>query len=93
MSHAEILEDFPELTEQDILACLEFAADREHHLVAMGSASWNYYSIKVSPGMSSSADGGSYVYKSFNQFGFFNVCGVATLELCPCQAIAAFERG
>jgi len=39
MSHAEILEDFPELTEQDILACLEFAADREHHLVAMGSAS------------------------------------------------------
>jgi len=39
MSHAEILEDFPELTEQDILACLEFAADREHRLVAMGSAS------------------------------------------------------
>jgi uncharacterized protein (DUF433 family) len=27
MSHAEILADFPYLTEQDILACLAFAAD------------------------------------------------------------------
>jgi uncharacterized protein (DUF433 family) len=35
MSYAEILEDFPELTEQDILAGLEFAADREHRLVAI----------------------------------------------------------
>lgn len=26
MSHAEILDDFPELTEEDIIACLEFAA-------------------------------------------------------------------
>ncbi len=34
MSYAEILEDFPELTENDIRACLEFAADREHRLVA-----------------------------------------------------------
>lgn len=32
MSHKEILEDFPELTEKDILACLSFAADREHRL-------------------------------------------------------------
>ncbi|MBD1835429.1 DUF433 domain-containing protein [Cyanobacteria bacterium FACHB-472] len=30
MPHAEILEDFPELTEEDIRACLEFATDREH---------------------------------------------------------------
>jgi uncharacterized protein (DUF433 family) len=29
MSHAEIIEDFPELTEEDISACLEFAADSE----------------------------------------------------------------
>ncbi|NEP28119.1 MULTISPECIES: DUF433 domain-containing protein [Moorena] len=28
MSHAEIVDDFPELTETDIRACLEFAADR-----------------------------------------------------------------
>lgn len=32
MSHKEIIEDFPELTEQDILACLAFAADREHRV-------------------------------------------------------------
>jgi uncharacterized protein (DUF433 family) len=35
MSHGEILEDFPELTEEDIRACLEFAADREHRLIAV----------------------------------------------------------
>jgi uncharacterized protein (DUF433 family) len=29
MSHAEILRDFPYLTEEDIRACLAFAADRE----------------------------------------------------------------
>lgn len=29
MSVQEILEDFPTLTEQDVLACLSYAADRE----------------------------------------------------------------
>jgi len=29
MSEQEILSDFPELTHEDILACLSFAADRE----------------------------------------------------------------
>jgi uncharacterized protein (DUF433 family) len=29
MSHAELLDEFPDLTEQDILACLAYAADRE----------------------------------------------------------------
>jgi uncharacterized protein (DUF433 family) len=29
MSHKEILEDFPELTEEDIFASLQFAAQRE----------------------------------------------------------------
>jgi uncharacterized protein (DUF433 family) len=29
MSHQDILADFPELTEDDILACLSYAADRE----------------------------------------------------------------
>lgn len=38
MSHAEIIDDFPELTEQDISACLEFAADREHRLTAVVGA-------------------------------------------------------
>lgn len=32
MSHAEILQDFPYLTEEDIRACLAFAADRERKL-------------------------------------------------------------
>jgi len=32
MTHAEILQDFPYLTEVDILACLAFAADRERKL-------------------------------------------------------------
>lgn len=38
MSIAEIIDDFPELTEADIRACLAFAADREHRLVALVSA-------------------------------------------------------
>lgn len=29
MSVSEILDDFPELTEQDILACFAYAADKE----------------------------------------------------------------
>ena len=29
MSNTEILEDFPDLTEEDIRACLAYAADRE----------------------------------------------------------------
>ena len=32
MTVNEIIDDFPELTESDILACLAFAADREHKL-------------------------------------------------------------
>jgi len=32
MTEAEILEDFSELTSQDIKACLNFAADREKKL-------------------------------------------------------------
>ena len=36
MSFEEILDDFPELTTQDILACLAFAADRNHRYAAWG---------------------------------------------------------
>ncbi len=32
MSYKEILSDFPELTMDDIKACLAYAADREHKL-------------------------------------------------------------
>jgi uncharacterized protein (DUF433 family) len=33
MTEAEILADFPDLTQQDIRACLAFAADRERRLM------------------------------------------------------------
>ena len=32
MTYDEILADFPELTNEDIMACLAYAADREHKL-------------------------------------------------------------
>ena len=35
MSHQEIIDDFPELTDDDIRACLEYAADRERRLVTV----------------------------------------------------------
>lgn len=38
MSVVEILDDFPELTEEDIRACLAFAADRERRLLAIPPA-------------------------------------------------------
>jgi uncharacterized protein (DUF433 family) len=38
MSQAEILADFPELTPEDIQACLELAADREHLLTRFQAA-------------------------------------------------------
>ena len=34
MTSDEILKDFPYLTREDIIACLEYAADRERHLLA-----------------------------------------------------------
>jgi uncharacterized protein (DUF433 family) len=33
MSHEQIMSDFPELTEDDIRACLAYAADRERRVV------------------------------------------------------------
>ena len=33
MSHAEIIADYPELTEEDIRACLAYAAERERRLL------------------------------------------------------------
>lgn len=38
MSHAEILADYPELTEEDILACLAFAADSTKHSAWISAA-------------------------------------------------------
>ena len=35
MTEAEILADFPDLTQEDIRACLAFAAERERRLVSL----------------------------------------------------------
>ncbi len=35
MTHEEILDDFPYLTEEDIRACLSYAADREKSLMVV----------------------------------------------------------
>ncbi|MCB0191206.1 MAG: DUF433 domain-containing protein [Anaerolineae bacterium] len=37
MSHQEILEDFPYLTNEDILACLTYAAERERTTVTIAA--------------------------------------------------------
>jgi uncharacterized protein (DUF433 family) len=37
MSQAEILIDFPYLTQQDILACLSYAADREQRTLTIAA--------------------------------------------------------
>ena len=38
MSEDDVLRDFPDLTSEDIRACLAFAADRERRLVALGGS-------------------------------------------------------
>jgi uncharacterized protein (DUF433 family) len=38
MSAAEILADFPDLTSDDICACLAFAADRKRRLLSIAAA-------------------------------------------------------
>jgi uncharacterized protein (DUF433 family) len=35
MSHEQILDEYPELTERDIRACLAYAADRERRLLTV----------------------------------------------------------
>ena len=35
MTHQELLDEFPDLTEEDIRACLAFAADRERRLATL----------------------------------------------------------
>jgi uncharacterized protein (DUF433 family) len=35
MSQQDVLDDFPELTQEDILAVLTYAADREHQVYSL----------------------------------------------------------
>lgn len=37
-SEAELIEDFPQLTHEDVLACFAFAAERERRLLALPAA-------------------------------------------------------
>lgn len=37
MNYQEILTDFPYLTQEDILACLKYAAERERYTVAVAA--------------------------------------------------------
>lgn len=37
MTHEQILQDFPYLTEQDIFACLAYAADRERNATVVAA--------------------------------------------------------
>ena len=38
MTEAEILDDFPDLTQADLKACIAFAADRERRLMTVPAA-------------------------------------------------------
>ncbi len=38
MSTEDIIEDFPELNQQQIQSCLQYAAEREHHLQTVNAA-------------------------------------------------------
>lgn len=38
MTEAEVLADFPQITHEDILACLAFAAERERRLLSIPAA-------------------------------------------------------
>lgn len=38
MSEAELLENFPQLCHDDVLACLAYPADRERYLITLSSA-------------------------------------------------------
>lgn len=45
MTYQEILEDFPYLTQDDILACLSYAAERERQTLIVQS--WGFCLIKI----------------------------------------------
>src|SRR6202030_1482547 len=47
----ELLNDFPQLTHEDLLACFGFAAERERRLLALPAAQWPFdcCSMKIFP--------------------------------------------
>jgi uncharacterized protein (DUF433 family) len=53
-SESELMDDFPQLTHEDVLACLGFAAERERRLLALPAASWplGCCSMRIFPSVS-----------------------------------------
>ena len=46
MTEAEILDDFPDLTREDLKACIAYAADRERRFMTAPLSAWNCFSIE-----------------------------------------------
>jgi uncharacterized protein (DUF433 family) len=46
MTYEEILEDFPYLTMEDILACLSYAAEREQQTLKVANIKSNYMKLR-----------------------------------------------
>jgi len=49
MTEAEILDDFPDLTREDLKACIAYAADRERRLMIAPRPAGNYFLTKTCP--------------------------------------------
>ncbi|MEG4574523.1 DUF433 domain-containing protein [Microcoleus sp. N3A4] len=45
MTEAEILDDFPDLTRQDLKACIAYAADRERRFMTVTLSAWKLFDI------------------------------------------------
>ena len=46
MTNKQIIDDYPELTDFDIRAALQYASDRERRVSVVSG--WNYFSTKIS---------------------------------------------
>ena len=49
MTEAEILDDFPDLTREDLKACIAYAAERERRLMIAPMPAGNYFLTKTCP--------------------------------------------
>ena len=47
MTEAEILEDFPDLTQEDLKACIAYAAARERRFMSAPLPAWNCCLMKI----------------------------------------------
>ena len=49
MTEAEILDDFPDLTREDLKGCIAYAAERERRLMIAPMPAGNYFLTKTCP--------------------------------------------